>query len=139
MILRVAAAVLLCAGLVACNQNDIPPVTPAFRGDTDVKVLDARFVPTGDSAPGVSNGTLTYLIVRVEFTNDLGYDTVPAISNFYLIDRAGTRYQAKDSGSSVFTGISNSQQLLKKTDKREYTIGFRTTDPTVSGQIIYEK
>ncbi len=77
--------------------------------------------------------------MRVEFTNDLGYDTTPQISNFYLVDRAGIRYQAQDSGSSVFTGISNSQQVLKKDDKREYTFGFRTADPGVNGQIIYEK
>jgi len=139
MIQRLAAALLLCAGLAACKENDVPPVTSAFQGDKDVKVLDARFVPTGESAPGIANGTLTYLIVRVEFTNDLGYDTVPQVSNFYLIDRTGTRYQAKDSGSAVFTGISNSSQVLKQNDKREYVIGFRTPDPGVSGQVVYEK
>jgi hypothetical protein len=139
MIQRLAAAVLLCAGLVACNENDVPPVTSAFQGDKDVKILDARYVPSSDSAPGVSNGTLTYLIVKLEFTNDLGHDAVPDISNFYLVDATGIRYQAKDSGSSVFTGISNSEQVLKMNDKRVYTVGFRTTDPATTGQIIYEK
>jgi hypothetical protein len=139
MIPRLAVALLLCAGLAACKENDVPPVTSAFQGDKDVKILDARFVPTSESAPGISNGTLTYLIVRLEFTNDLGYDTAPQISSFYLVDRAGIRYQAKDSGSTAFTGISNSQQVLKKDEKREYTVGFRTSDPGISGQIIYEK
>jgi hypothetical protein len=56
-----------------------------------------------------------------------------------LIDANNNRFQGKDSGSSVFTGVSNSTMPLKKGEKREYTIGFRTSDQNVSGQILYER
>ncbi len=139
MLTRVAAALALCLGLAACNQNDVPVATTLFQGLGDVKVLDARLVPSGDSSPATGAGSLGYVIARLEFTNDLGIDTTPRVSNFVLEDRSGTRYQAHDSGSSVFTGISNSQELLKKDEKRVYTVGFRTSDPNVSGTIYYDK
>jgi len=139
MILRLAAALLLIASLAACKENDTPIGQQLFRGVGNVKVLDARIVPTGDSSAQTGGGTLGYVVVRIEFTNDLGYELTPAIANFYLIDRNNNRYQAKDSGSSVFTGISNSTQPLKKDEKREYTFGFRTTDPNVAGTIFYER
>lgn len=139
MLTRLAAALVLCAGLAACNQNDVPVATTLFQGLGDVKVLDARLVPTGDNSAATGSGTLGYVIARLEFTNDLGVDTTPKVSNFVLEDRAGTRYQAHDSGSAVFTGISNSQQPLKKDEKRIYTVGFRASDPNISGSIYYDK
>ena len=138
MMNRLAAVLLLCAGLTACNQNGIP-ATQNFVGQGDVKVLDAHLVPTGESSTQIASGTAGYVIARVEFTNDLGYDTTPDISHFYLVDRAGIRYQAHDSGSSVFTGISNSQEVLKKDQKRVYTVGFRANDPAIAGTIIYDR
>ena len=135
---RLAAAVLLCAGLAACKQNDLP-AAQNVQGVGDVKVLEARIVPSGDASLRMASGTLNYLIVRIELTNDFGFDGVPQIDHIYLTDRDGNRYQAKDSGSSVFTGISNSQQTLKQHDKREYIVGFRTTDPNVAGTISYER
>lgn len=139
MIHRFAAALLLCVSLAACKENDTPIGQQLFRGVGDVKVLDAHIVLTGDSSASVSGGTLGYVMARVELTNDFGVDATPQISNFYLIDQKNNRFQAKDSGSSVFTGISNSTLPLKKDEKREYTIGFRTTDPNVSGTILYER
>lgn len=139
MIQRLAAVMLLCFGMAGCNQNDVPVATQLFQGQGDVNVLDARVVPTGDSSAATSAGTLGYVIARVEFTNDLGVETAPLIDHFYLIDRNGYRYQGKDGGSSVFTGISNSQEPLKKDEKRVYTIGFRTSDPNITGTIIYER
>ena len=59
-----------------------------------MKVLDARLVPSGDNAIATGSGTLGYVIARIEFTNDLGMDMTPRISNFVLQDRAGARYQA---------------------------------------------
>ncbi len=141
MIYRFAAALLLCVSLVACKENDNPgnPGATLFVGSGDVKVLEAHIVPTGESSASTSGGTLGYVIARVELTNDFGFDATPAVSNFYLIDRKNNRYQAKDSGSAVFMGVSNSTMPLKKDEKREYTIGFRTTDPNVSGTIFYER
>jgi hypothetical protein len=138
MIHRFAAALLLCVSLAACKENDNPGAT-LFVGSGDVKVLEAHIVPTGEASATTSGGTLGYVIARVELTNDFGVDATPQIANFYLIDRKNNRYQAKDSGSSVFTGISNSTAVLKKDEKREYTIGFRTTDPNVAGTIFYER
>jgi hypothetical protein len=139
MFRRITVALVLCAGLAACNQDQVPVATTLFHGQGDVKVLDAHIVPTGDSSGGTGGTTLGWVIARVELTNDFGIDAVPQISNFYLLDRNGTHYQAHDSGSSVFTGISNSQEVLPKSQKRVYTIGFRATDPNISGDIFYDR
>jgi hypothetical protein len=139
MIPRLAAVLVLSMGLVACKENGTPVGAQLFQGVGDVKVLNAQVVATGDSSAQNSGGTLNYVIARVEFTNDLGIDAVPQIDHFYLIDQNGTRFQGKDSGSSVFTGVSNSQMILKKDEKREYTVGFRTANPNSSGTIFYER
>jgi hypothetical protein len=139
MIHRFAAALLLCVSLAACKENDNNPGQQLFQGVGDVKVLEAHIVPTGEASATTSGGTLGYVIARVELTNDFGIDATPQIANFYLIDLKNNRYQAKDSGSSVFMGISNSTLPLKKDEKRQYTIGFRTTDPNVAGTILYER
>jgi len=138
MIHRFAAALLLCMSLVACKENDNPG-QQLFVGTGDVKVLEAHIVPTGEASAVTSGGTLGYVIARVQLTNDFGVDATPQIANFYLIDQKNNRYQAKDSGSSVFMGISNSTLPLKKDEKREYTIGFRTADPNIAGTILYER
>jgi hypothetical protein len=140
MVRRFVAALLLCVSLAACKENDTAPIgQQLFKGAGDVRVLEAHIVPSGDASAQTSGGTISYVIMRVELTNDFGYDVTPQIENFYLIDAKNNRYQAKDSGSSVFTGVSNSTLPLKKDEKREYTIGFRTTDPNVTGTIFYER
>ena len=140
MIHRFAAALILVLSLAACKENDSGPLSQAFfQGQGDVRVIEAHIIPTGDSSAQTGGGTLRYVLARVEFTNDLGYDLTPDITHFYLIDRNNNRYQGKDSGSSVFTGVSNSTLPLKKDEKREYTVGFRTTDPNVAGTIFYER
>jgi hypothetical protein len=141
MIQRVAAALVLCLSLVACKEPEKTPVAQQFfQGQGNVRVIDAQVVATGDSSAQTGGGTLRYVIARVEFTNDLGVDMTPDITHFYLMDRtSNNKYQGKDSGSSVFTGVSNSTQPLKVNEKREYTVGFRTTDPGVSGTIYYDR
>ena len=140
MIHRLAAALVLAVSLAACKEPDSPPLGQQFfQGVGNVKVIEAHVVPTGDSSAQTGGGTLRYVIARVELTNDMGLDLTPDISHFYLIDSSNNRFQGKDSGSSVFTGVSNSTMVLKKTEKREYTVGFRTSDPNVSGQILYER
>lgn len=138
MIHRFAVALLLCASLAACKENDNPG-RQLFQGVGDVKVLEAHIVPTGEASASTSGGTLGYVVARVELTNDFGVDATPQIANFYLIDQKNNRYQGKDSGSSVFTGVSNSTQPLKKDEKREYVVGFRTADPNIAGTILYER
>lgn len=140
MLTRAAALLALVLALAACKENDTAPLSQQFfRGQGDVKVLDARVIPTGDASAQTGGGTLRYVLARIEFTNDLGYDLTPDVSHFYLVDQNNNRYQGKDSGSSVFTGVSNSTQVLKQNEKREYTVGFRTNDPNVSGTIFYER
>jgi hypothetical protein len=138
MIHRFAAALLLCVSLVACKENDNPGRL-LFQGQGNVKVLEAHVVPTGEASANTSGGTLGYVVARVELTNDFNVDMTPEITSFYLLDAKNNRYQGKDSGSSVFTGVSNSTMPLKKGDKREYTVGFRTADPNISGTIFYER
>jgi len=140
MVHRLAAALVLALSLAGCKEPDSTPLgRQFFQGQGDVRVLEAHIVPTGEGSAQTGGGTLQYVIARVELTNDLGYDLTPDVSHFYLLDRNNNRYQAKDSGSSVFTGVSNSTMPLKQGEKREYTVGFRTTDPTVSGTIFYER
>jgi len=142
MFQRLVVALILCAGLVACKEDNAggggPVGAQLFQGSGDVRVIDAHIVLSGDSAAGTSNGQLEYVIARIEFTNNTRSDFTPQITDFYLLDRSQNRYQGKDSGSSVFTGVSNSVQILKIGEKREYTVGFRTTDPNITGTIIYE-
>jgi hypothetical protein len=38
----------------------------------------------------------------------------------------------------VFVGVSNSHRMLKQGDMRDYTVGFRTADPVITGTISYE-
>lgn len=136
---RLFAALLLACGLMACKQDDNTPVSrELFAGVGNVRVVDAHVVPTGDSSAQTSAGTLNYLIVRVELTNDSRADFTPQIDHFFYLDRDGNRFAAQDSGSTVFAGVSNSQQVLKQNEKRIYTVGFRTTDPSTSGTIAYE-
>ncbi|MEA2688647.1 MAG: hypothetical protein QOJ39_1228 [Candidatus Eremiobacteraeota bacterium] len=140
MIHRFAAALVLVLSLAACKENDPGQQGQAFfQGQGDVRVIEAHIIPTGDSSAQMGGGTLRYVLARVEFTNDLGYDLTPDITHFYLVDRNNNRYQGKDSGSSVFTGVSNSTLPLKKDEKREYTVGFRTNDPNAAGTIFYER
>ncbi|HEY0615072.1 MAG TPA: hypothetical protein VGC96_10545 [Candidatus Elarobacter sp.] len=139
MIHRLALAFVLGLALVGCKEDQTPVGQQLFQGQGDVKVLEAHVVPTGDSSAQMGGGTLRYVIARIEFTNNLGYELTPDVSHFYLLDRNNNRYQGKDSGSSVFTGVSNSTMPLKQGDKREYTVGFRTSDPSVSGTIFYER
>jgi len=61
---RLAAALLLCVALTACKQDDnnAPVGQTLFAGIGDVRVIDARIVPTSDSSAQTSGGTLSYLI-----------------------------------------------------------------------------
>ena len=139
MFARLAAAVLLCAGLIACKESNTPVGAQVVQGSGDVRVINSHLVPSGDSSAEMSGGSLTYLIARIEFTNDTGVSVVPTADHFYLIDQNGNRFQGQDSGSSVFAGISNVLTLMQKDEKRELTIGFRTPNANTSGTISYER
>ena len=134
---RIAAALVLCVALAACDQTPNPG-KQFFTGQSGVTVLDARYVPTAEDSPALSAGTTGWIVARIEYTNNTNADFIPDISHFFLVDPTGTRYQAHDQGSAIFTGVSNNMTLLKKGDKRTYTLGFRSTDPNVTGTIFYD-
>ena len=114
---RLALALLLACGLAACKQDDTPAGQQRVAGLGSVRVLDARVT---------------------HYSNDSHGDFTPQIDHFSYLDRDGNRFQAQDSGSTVFAGVSNSQMVLKQGEKRTYTMGFRTTDPSTSGTISYD-
>ena len=114
----------------------------SIAGIGDVRVLGVRFVPSTDNGPGLSSGSLTYVIARVELTNDTPHDFTPDISRFFLTASltAGRnqRYQGIDTGATALVGVSNARRPLKQGDKRLYTVGFRTSDPVIAGTVSYE-
>ena len=61
----------------------------------------------------------------------------PVIAHFSLIDLAGNRFFAIDTGASALAGISNDLGPLKPGAKRTFTLGFRA-DPTTMGTIRYD-
>jgi hypothetical protein len=139
MTLPRAAVLLACVGLfAACKPSDGPVGSQLFGGTGDVRVIDARVVPTADASAQTGGGTLDYVVARVELTNDLGRDVIPDVGRFFLIDRSGNRYQATDTGSAALLGVTNSHQPLLEHEKRIYVLGFRTSDPNVAGTIEYE-
>lgn len=145
MLRRTLAAAVLALAVTACNEkpgdpkNPIPVGAQLVRGLGDVRVLDARFVPTGESSTSLSGTQVAYVIARVELTNDFGYDATPNIASFVLQDSLGRRIYGQDSGSAALIGISNSIEPLKKDDKRVYTVGFRVFDLTTTGTIEYSR
>ncbi|HTD36457.1 MAG TPA: hypothetical protein VK669_02990, partial [Candidatus Limnocylindrales bacterium] len=86
-----------------------------------------------------SGGTTGWVLAHIVYTNTTDVAFIPDIAHFFMMDPTGQRYQAHDQGSMVFTGVSNVMTPLKKGEKREYTIGFRTNDPNVAGTIFYER
>jgi hypothetical protein len=132
---------LLALVLAFAAGTNRAPAAPSIAGIGDVNVLAVRFVPTGDSGPGLAPGSVTYVVARLELTNATTHDFTPDISRFFLTGASGARsdrYQGTDSGSSVFVGVSNSHRTLKQGDKRLYTVGFRSTDPVIAGTVSYE-
>jgi hypothetical protein len=126
---------LVLAFAAGTNQAS---AAPSIAGTGDVNVVAARFVPVGDSGPGLAAGSVTYVIARLELTNATAHDFTPDVSRFFLTGTRSDRYQGTDSGSSVFVGVSNSHRMLKQGDKRLYTVGFRSTDPVIAGTVSYE-
>jgi hypothetical protein len=127
-------AVALATG--ACVASALAASSVAGAGD--VRVLSVRFVPAGNAGPGLAAGGATYVLARVELTNDAARDFTPAIDRFFLTTPDNGRYQGIESGSSAFVGVSNSHRMLKAGAKRDYVVGFRTADPVVAGTVSYE-
>lgn len=129
-VLALALAVGACRAPVAA--------APGIGGTADVRVLDVRYVPTGEAGPGLASGGATYVVATVELTNEGPHDFTPDVTRFFLTAARNARYQGLESGSSALAGVSNSHEMLKRGERRDYTVGFRTAEPAVMGTISYE-
>lgn len=127
---------MLYLALAACRENKIADPT-LISGSGPVAVLGSSYVSSGDSRAALGSGPVTYVISKVELTNDQTAAIYPTIAHFFLTDRAGNRYFGIDTGAAALTGISNDVSMLKPGDKRTFMVGFRA-DPTTMGTIRYD-
>jgi hypothetical protein len=133
---NVPALLAVALTVFACTTGAL--ADPAIAGVGDVRVLAVRLVPTGETGPGLAGANATYVVATVALTNGSTHDMTPAIERFIYTSARNERYAGTDSGSAAFVGVSNSHQMLKHGEKRDYTVGFRTTDAVAAGTISYE-
>jgi hypothetical protein len=126
----------LALALGACEAPAL--AAPPIAGIGNVRVLAVRFVPSTETGSSLAATSLTYVVATVELTNDTPSDFTPQISRFFLTAPRNQRYQGIDTGSSALVGVSNAHRVLRAGDKRAYTVGFRSSDPVVTGTISYE-
>jgi len=123
---RTLLVLALALAVGVCRTSAL--AAPALTGAGDVRVLIVRLMP----------GIQTYAVATVELTNEGSRDFTPDVSRFFLTASNNERYQGTDSGSSALIGVSNAHRMLKRGDKRDYTVGFRIPDPVITGTISYE-
>lgn len=129
----------LLALALAVGTCGVPAfASPSIAGIGDVRVLSVQFVPSTDGGPGLAAAASTYVVAKVELTNDSPRDYTPDVSRFILTAARNVRYQGIESGATALVGTSNAHRMLKQGDKRLYTVGFRTSDPAITGTISYE-
>lgn len=129
---------LVAVALVMCICTSGALANTGIAGVGDVRVLAVRLVPSGDAGPGLAGASATYVVARVALTNGTTQDMTPAIERFIYTSARNARYAGMDSGSAAMAGVSNSHQMLKHGETRDYTVGFRTTDAVAAGTISYE-
>ncbi|MFN2461352.1 MAG: hypothetical protein ABR591_11790 [Candidatus Velthaea sp.] len=135
---RLPAALVLALALALCAcQESKPNVNTLITGGGNARVVETRFVSSAEGAIGISGGTITYALTRIELTNDTNSPLYPLASKFYLLDAQGRKIYGTDGGSAVFTGVSNNLQPMKPGEKREFTVGFRG-DPQTTGTVLYD-
>src|SRR5476651_651138 len=107
---RALLALVLALAAGTCQA----PAATSIAGTGDVNVMAVRFVPGTDSGGGLAAGGRTVVLVRVKLKNSSAHDFTPDVRRFFLTSAQSERYQATDSGSSVFAGVSNSHRTLKQ-------------------------
>jgi hypothetical protein len=133
---KTALTTMLCVSLAACQQVKLGEPT-LITGSGPVVVLQSNYVSSGDSQAALGAGAVTYVISKLELTNEGSLPLYPVISHFFLADRSGNRSFGIDTGSSTLAGISNDFAALKPGEKRTFVVGFRA-DPTTMGTIRYD-
>jgi hypothetical protein len=136
MVKRLACAGMLAFALSACQESKITDPT-LITGGGPVAVLQSSYVTSGDSRAALGAGPVTYVISKIELTNDQTTLLFPVISHFCLTDRAGNRSFGIDTGAAVLAGVVNDVTPMKPAEKRTFTVGFRA-DGTTMGTIRYE-
>ena len=96
---------------------------------------DVRTYATNDAVAG-ANG-YEYYVVKIKYTNDLGYAFTPLISHFVFEDINKQRFPGQDSGSTALVGISNYNDVLKPGDSHDYTVGFHVPENSI-GDLLYD-
>ena len=125
-------------GLSLCACRDVKDGDGiGITGSGPVAVLQSSYVASGDSASAIGAGPVTYVIARVELTNDQAAPLYPAISHFSLTDRAGNRYAGIDGGAAALTGTANDLTPLGPGQKRKVVVAFRA-GATTMGTIRYD-
>jgi hypothetical protein len=137
---RIVFAAFVCAAcaLVSPKESLAASKTADFvASSTNVQVHSFKYFPTlSGNVSGASNDQY-YLVCKLTFTNDIGYDTAPLPKNFVLQTPTGAIYQGVDSGDSSLVGISNFAGLVPKDQKQDYTIAFRVPANT-TGTVYYQ-
>lgn len=129
-------ALALVAGATGCKETG--PDQTSFAGVGNVKVLSTQLVGSSDSATAIGTGVVSYVIAKIELTNNGETAWTPDLSHVYLLSRRGDRYSALTSGTSALIGVSNPTKPLEKGEKADYTVAFRTLDPSINGNIGYD-
>ena len=124
--------------LVACvlaGCKDVKPVpSDLITGSQEITIVSVKTYQTsGDTTTGTQ---ATFVVAKLTFKNDVGYDTTPEPKNFVLTDSLGQQYVGVDSGDTSLVGISNYGGVVKRGATQEYTIAFRVPANT-SGSIFY--
>lgn len=132
---RLAWAAMLSVSLVACQETKIDDPT-LISGSGPVAVLQSSYVSSGESQAALGAGSVTYVISRVELTDDQAAPLYPVIAHFFLTDRSGNRYFGIDTGSAALTGLANDLSPLRPGEKRKFVVGFRA-GATTMGTIRY--
>jgi len=128
-------AVVSVVAFAGCKDPG-PANGPAnyVRSSDDIVVKSVRIV----GAPENSVQGNTIYIVNFTWTNHQGIDLVPKIGHFVFEDQDKVRHGGIDSGSTALAGaFSNSVEVLKKNESRDYTVGFLVY-PNAIGLIFYD-
>jgi len=132
------SAALFALGLLTVGCQEKPTPASLYSSASDIAILDNRFVTSNDVSVGSVGGTpQSYLIVKVQLTNDISSQLFPVVTHFVFTASDGSRYAGIDSGSSALIGISNDYSPMKRGDVRAFGVGFKMPFEQ-AGTISYE-